>query len=132
MRIEFPLLTILILTIPMLGIAQEKSQQREAFVFETNLPDDIQELYKQEKIKGIYSIRADLNPFYIRGDFDGDKKQDYALSIIERKTGKKGILIYHSGTRTYYIVGAGKLFNDRHPGDDFSWMDAWKVSMNKM
>jgi len=124
------LLTILVLTIPTIGLGQGKNDQPETFVFESNLPDEIQEFYK-EKIKGIYSIRTDLNPFYIRGDFNGDKKQDYALSIVERKTDKNGILIYHSGTKTYYIIGAGTSFNGRHPGDDFHWMDAWKVSVDK-
>src|SRR5258708_32048430 len=104
------LLTILVLAIPTIGFGQEKNAQRETFVSEANLPVELRELYYQ-KIKGNYSIRKNLNPFYIRGDFDEDKKQDYPLIIVERKTDKKGILIYHSGTKTYFIIGAGKSFN---------------------
>jgi hypothetical protein len=88
----------LVLTIPTLLFGQGTHEQDKIFGLESNLPAEIENLYKQEKIKSIYSIRTDLNPFYLRGDFDGDKKQDYALGIVERKTDKKGILIYHTKT----------------------------------
>jgi len=121
------LLTILILTIPTLTIGQEKNDERKTFVFESNLPTELRDLYEQ-KIKPAYAIRTDLNPFYLKGDFDGDKIQDYAISVVEKKSDKKGILIYHSGTKTNFLLGAGKQFNERHPGDDFWWMDAWTVT----
>jgi hypothetical protein len=58
--------------------------------------------YNQEKIRRAYKINRDLNPFYLRGDFDGDKKADYALAIVESKTAKKGILIYHSTNKNFF------------------------------
>jgi hypothetical protein len=125
------ILTILILTIPTMVLGQSDDEQYKFFVFESNLPDEIYHFYRQGKIKTIYSIRTDLNPFYLRGDFDGDKKQDYALSIVEKKTGKKGILIYHVGTKTHYIIGAGKSLSNGNGGDDYNWMDAWKVYIEK-
>ncbi|WP_276372908.1 hypothetical protein [Chryseolinea sp. H1M3-3] len=105
--------------------------QDKIFVFESNLPAEIEDLYNQEKIKSIYSIRTDLNPFYLRGDFDGDKIQDYALGIVERKTEKKGMLIYHAGTKTHYIIGAGKPLSNGKGRDNYNWMDAWKVYVDK-
>lgn len=107
------------------------NKEYEDFVVESSLPDDLYHFYNKENIKSIYSIRTDLNPFYLRGDFDGDKIQDYALGIVQRKTNKKGILIYHSGTKKHFIIGAGQSLNVKHPGDDFHWMDAWKVYMDK-
>ncbi len=107
---------------------QDKNEQ-EIFVFETNLPDEIQDFYKQQ-IVNEYKLRTDVNPFYLRGDFDGDKKLDYAINVIERKTEKKGIVIYHTGTNRHFTIGAGKPFFGQHPGDDFWWMDAWKVEVN--
>lgn len=118
------------LTIPTIVIGQT-DKQYQTFVYESNLPDEVATFYEQDKIKSNYSLRTDLNPFYLRGDFDGDKKQDYAISIIERKTNKKGILIFHIGTKTHYVVGAGQPLKNGNGGDDYKWMDAWKVYVDK-
>jgi hypothetical protein len=124
-------LTILVLTFPITIFGQGDKDAYRTFVFESNLPDELLPIYNQDKIKNIYSIRTDLNPFYLKGDFDGDKKLDYALSIVEKTTDKKGILIYHTGTRTYYIIGAGKSLANGNGGDDYEWLDAWKVYSDK-
>ncbi len=123
------ILTILIFIIPAAVFGQD-NKKHVTFVFETNLPDEVHDFYKQ-KIENEYSLRTDVNPFYLKGDFDGDKKLDYAINVVERKTNKTGIVIYHTGTGKYFILGAGKPFNGRHPGDDFSMMDAWKVTADK-
>jgi hypothetical protein len=99
-------------------------------VFESNLPDDLHQHYGEANVSAMYAIRTDLNPFYLRGDFDGDKKQDYALAIVERTTKKKGILIYHPTTKIHYIIAAGNMTGNGI-GDDFKWMDAWKVYLDK-
>ena len=78
-------------------------------------------------IKTNYKINKDLNPFYLRGDFNGDKKIDYALAVIESKTGKKGILIYHPATKTFFKLGAGKRIPNGYLSDDMDWMDAWHI-----
>ncbi len=124
------LLTILVLTLPIIVFGQEDKEYK-TFVFESNLPDEIAVFYQQDKIKSIYSLWTDLNPFYLRGDFDGDKKQDYAISITDKQTDKKGILIYHTGTKTHYIIGAGNPLSNGNGGDDYSWMDAWIVYVEK-
>jgi hypothetical protein len=121
------LIAFLLLT-PTIALGQE-SDDYKIFVFESNLPDELNHFYSQEIIKNAYSIRMDLNPFFLKGDFDGDKKQDYALSIVERKTNKKGILICHTGTNRHYIIAAGKPLNNG--SDDYNWMDAWKVYPHK-
>lgn len=66
-----------------------------------------------------------LNPYYQRGDFDGDGQVDVALQVIETKTGKRGIAIVHRADRSVHIIGAGRPLGDR--GDDFSWLWAWRV-----
>ena len=125
------LLILLTLTIPTIVFGQGGNEQYKTFVFESNLPDELYNFYSQDKIKSNFLIRTDLNPFYLRGDFDGDKKQDYALSVVEKKTNKKGILIYHTGTKTDYIIGAGRSLSNGNGGDDYSWMDAWKVCVDR-
>jgi hypothetical protein len=121
---------VFLLAIPTMVLGQE-TVENKIFLFESNLPEELNHLYSQAKIKDVYSIRTDLNPFYLRGDFDGDKKQDYALGIADRKTNKKGILIYHTGTKTHYIIAAGKPLSNSNGGNDYSWMDAWKVYVER-
>jgi hypothetical protein len=105
--------TILILTIATLTcwgqtIEEKEKEERLQFVFDSNLPDNLYDFYNQEKIRTNYKINRDLNPFYLRGDFNGDKKIDYALAVIESTTNKKGFLIYHPTTKRYFLIGAGK------------------------
>jgi hypothetical protein len=125
---------ILILTIPTIyGRGQEREEQADyiRLVWVSNMPDDLADFYNQEKIKTTYKINKSLNPFYLRGDFNGDKKVDYALAVIESTTDKKGILIYHPATKKYFLAGAGKAIPNGH-GDDYQWMDAWEVSDEKI
>ena len=121
------LLMLLILVVPAMLRAQGNNGQYMNFVFEANLPEEIYHFYDQKEIRTVYAIRTDLNPFYLRGDFDGDNMPDCAMSIVERKTNKKGILVYHAGTKTHYVIGAGKPLTSGRGGDDYKWMDAWKV-----
>jgi hypothetical protein len=109
---------------------QKEKEDRLQFVFASNLPDILYKFYNQDKILTNYKINRDLNPFYLRGDFDGDKKIDYALAVIESTTEKKGFLIYHPATRKYFLAGAGKAIPNGH-GDDYPWMNAWEVSDEK-
>jgi len=128
--------TILIFTIATITCWAQTKEQKEKenqfeFVFNSNLPDNLFNFYNQESIRKIYTINRDINPFYLRGDFDGDKKTDYALAVIESTTDKEGILIYHPATKKYFLAGAGKSIPHRH-GDDYAWMDAWEVSDKKI
>ena len=116
------------------GQSVEEQQRADyiSLVWSSNMPDELRDFYGQEKIRTTYKINKDLNPFYLRGDFDGDRKMDYALAIVEIKTEKKGILIYHIGTKLHFILGAGKLIRDGYENDDMDWMDAWKVYDKKI
>ena len=78
--------TILILTLATIACWGQTKEQKEKedriqFVFDSNLPDDLYDFYNQEKIRTTFKINRDLNPFYLRGDFNGDKKTDYALAV---------------------------------------------------
>ena len=66
-----------------------------------------------------------LNPFYQRGDFDGDGKADVAVLVKSIATNKVGVLIAHSKDGSAHLVGAGTPLGNG--GDDFAWMDAWHV-----
>jgi len=70
-----------------------------------------------------------LNHAFIQADFNGDGKIDVAALTIEKKTGKKGIIIIHAGNNQYFILGAGSSFGNG--SDDFKWARGWKIHKEK-
>jgi len=65
-----------------------------------------------------------VNPFYQRGDFDGDGRADLAILVREKATGKIGIFVLHRAGKPV-LLGAGRAF--ANGGDDFAWLDQWSV-----
>jgi len=66
-----------------------------------------------------------ISPPFQEADFDGDGQLDLALLVRERNSRKSGIAIIHQGTKEIFVVGAGTELSNG--GDDFSWMDSWRV-----
>src|SRR5438552_4607757 len=66
-----------------------------------------------------------VNPFYQRGDFDGDGQTDVALLIRHKVTRKVGIAFVHRATGVVHIVGAGTPLGNGV--DDFTWLGVWRV-----
>ncbi|MFZ6009796.1 MAG: hypothetical protein ACOYXT_05550 [Bacteroidota bacterium] len=133
MKIRTTILILTIATITCWGQTKEEKEKedRVQFVFDSNLPDNLHDFFNQEKIRTTYKINRDLNPFYLRGDFDGDTKTDYVLAVIESTTDKKGFLIYHPSTKKYFLIGAGKSIQGGY-GDNYWMIDAWEVSDEKV
>ena len=77
-------------------------------------------------LESAYVFSDRLNPFYLRGDFNGDGLQDVASLIEEVKTKRYGIAIFHSKEKNVIYIGAGNEFGNG--GLDFVWMDIWRVS----
>ena len=65
-----------------------------------------------------------INPFFQRGDFDGDGRADLAVLVQHKANRKVGILILHRNGK-HTLLGAGHTF--ANGGDDFEWMDLWWV-----
>ena len=65
-----------------------------------------------------------INPFFQRGDFDGDGKSDVAVLVEHKANRKVGIVILHRNGK-HTLLGAGHSF--ANGGDDFEWMDLWWV-----
>jgi hypothetical protein len=80
---------------------------------------------------GRYRVDRRLNPFYLRGDFNGDSKPDYAVWIEEVSTGKKGIAIcLGEVSQSLHVLGAGTPFEleGGRRFDDFKEdFDLWGV-----
>ncbi len=127
------LLIIILVLSPILlfGQTPKEKEENSNFIFESNLPDKLQELFRQDSIKSFYKINKEINPFYLRGDFNADGKIDYALAIIEIKSGKKGILIITQVQKKYSLLVQGKKYQIRMVIVFTGWMHG-KFMIKKM
>lgn len=90
-----------------------------------NTPEWVSEVFESRGLSQKYNISSAINPFYLRGDFNGDGLPDISIFIEEKNTKKKGIAVLHSNTNSFNILGAGTKFGNG--GDNFKWMDMWSV-----
>jgi len=72
-----------------------------------------------------YQLFLKFNPSFQSGLFSGDSLPDVAILITERRSGRRGIAILHSGDHSIHIIGAGTEFGNG--GDDFAWLGQWSV-----
>jgi hypothetical protein len=72
-----------------------------------------------------YALSPRLDPSVLHGDFDGDGRPDVAVLVERRDGGAQGIAMVHAGSQRAVVLGAGNAIGNG--GDDFSWMDAWRV-----
>jgi hypothetical protein len=68
------------------------------------MPARVEQCLNTPKTAGLAVLTAN-NPFYLRGDFDGDSKPDYALSV-RSKNGGTGVVIC-AGSGSLFLLGAG-------------------------
>ena len=80
-----------------------------AQVDEYNLPAAVQDCLKNKKLSDL-ELNDRINPFFLRGDFNGDGKMDYAVLVSQRATGKQGIAICLAGQPSPIVIGAGRSF----------------------
>jgi len=89
------------------------------------IPPWAAEALQRPAFAGEYVLSTALDPFLLEGDFDGDGQRDVAVLVARRDTGARGIAFLHAGSARPRVVGAGHALGNG--GDDFSWMDAWRV-----
>ena len=90
-----------------------------------DIPDAVKKAITNGPTAKEYEVSLQLDPFYVRGDFNGDGKTDTAVLVKQRSTGKLGIAIIAGVTDKVTILGAGNAIGNG--GDDFEWMDSWQV-----
>lgn len=115
------LLAILLMTSNVGGAQQQQAAVPEAW----NIPRPVSRAFTARGLDRLYEFTFHLNPFYLRGDFNGDGKADIAILLKQKGTGKIGFAVVHSSTKEIFFVGAGT--KSGNGGDDFSWMDYWYV-----
>jgi hypothetical protein len=97
----------------------------ERWVHEQNIPGWVKSVFSQKNLEKKYAFSYVLNPFYLRGDFNGDGATDVAILVEEVRTGKRGIAVCHGGKKQVFFLGAGSKCGNG--GDDFTWLDVWSV-----
>jgi hypothetical protein len=90
-----------------------------------DIPEVIKRAITTSSLARNYDLSFRINPFYLRGDFNGDGKIDIAAFVKQRSTGKFGIAIIHGEAEKATILGAGTAIGNG--GDHFEWMDSWQV-----
>lgn len=84
------------------GIWPGDTSSRDPEVLYTIRPSELYEQYFDR-----YRIHHQANPYYQRGDFDGDGLTDLAVTIREKETWKSGIAVVPATLDTVYLFGAG-------------------------
>ena len=72
-----------------------------------------------EKVPDDVQLTTRINPFYLRGDFDGDARMDHAF-LIER-SGLDGFALCLAGDPQPTWLGAGKEFHELTSLDFDDW-----------
>jgi hypothetical protein len=80
-----------------------------------NVPETIERAISKGPLAKDYEVSFDVNPFYLRGDFNDDGEVDVAVLVKQRSTGKVGIAIIHAS------VGFGSNISMRNENVTHSW-----------
>jgi len=76
-----------------------------------------------------FELSSYISPDHLQTDLNGDGYPDLAALIVEKKTKKKGVLLFPGHSAHYYIFGAGTKFGNG--SDDFNWLNKWSVFSEK-
>jgi hypothetical protein len=97
---------------------------------EENIPNEILQTVGLGPFAESYSIDGSMNPFYLRGDFDGDGKADYAIRIKSKGRGEDGIAIWLSSQKKMIVLGAGVPFSINGKTTNVKVLNTWQVYPN--
>jgi hypothetical protein len=92
-----------------------------------NVPSLLRDAFSKKPLYGKYEISARINPFYLRGDLDGDGVADYSVLVTETASHKQGIYVWMSRTRAFVVLGAGQPIQYGAKAEDDLNFDEWKI-----
>ena len=90
-------------------------------------PATIDRCLERPNIRQLADVTKAVNPFYLRGDFDGDGKPDFAVAVKARQSGKLRVLMCMGNNRTFLLASeaGGPPFSDMQ--DDNYFAPTWMV-----
>lgn len=104
------------------------SSGTEQQIDEENIPSEILLAVGVGPFAQSYEIDGSLNPFYLRGDFDGDGKADYALRVKSKSRREVGIAVWLSSQRNIVVLGAGTTFKvSGVTATNLNFLNTWEV-----
>lgn len=93
-----------------------------------NLPSEIGMAIELGPFAQSYSIDGSVNPFYLRGDFDGDGKPDYAVRVKSKSRGEVGFAVWLSSQKKIVVLGAGIPFRmSGEAATNLEVLNTWQV-----
>jgi hypothetical protein len=105
MRMKFEWIIPVVFLFSLLSLSSTWAQDVEI----ENVPNEIVAV-KLGPFAQSYEVDVSVNPFYLRGDFDGDSKADYAVRIKSKVGNASGIAIWLSSLHKLVVLGAGVAF----------------------
>ncbi len=84
-------------------------------------PDAVENCLQDPSVKRRVVVNFKTNPYYLRGDLDGDGEPDYAVAIKGKKTMRNGVLIC-TARKQVFVLGADNPLSppfSNMPGDNF-------------
>jgi hypothetical protein len=110
------------------SVSQKTPTETENLADSPISPTAIQNCLPKVNVGESIDFDLSVNPFYLRLDFDGNRKIDYAVRIKGKETKAKGLLICKDGEEPFIF---GKLAKSKTPltdvEDDNFMMDDWDV-----
>lgn len=71
-------------------------------------PPAIDQCLARAGLTAKFQLDASINPFYVRGDFDGDGKIDYLIRVTSRQNQKHGLIsCWGNAGKRATVIGAG-------------------------
>ncbi len=102
-----------LLALAALRVSVLEAQDRAQQIMEQMLAGWHPYLIHEAEELGLYDREAlpvfrGMNPFFLRGDFNGDGGMDVAFWVREPESGLTGVAILHSTLDTLFVYGAGR------------------------
>jgi len=116
---------VCVIILSLLGCSFTFADESGDWLRELSIPTWVKNTFYRKEISKKYDYAFDINPMYLRGDFDGDNSPDVAILVREKSSSKLGIIVIHYASREFFVVGAGQEIGNG--GDDFKWMSNWSV-----
>ena len=75
-----------------------------------------------------YLVEDTFHPPFLNGDFDGDRKPDYAVKVKQAGTNNRGFAVYLSSESRTFVLGAGNpVFYGAARERDLNF-DSWEAT----